>query len=489
MKMAIIKHIAIHQSPLKLIRYILNGDKTDEMRFATGLQVTPNVAAAYMEMSANFENFSGERFYKKSLNRKNLDDNKTLQKEKIRLHHYIQSFKPNEVTPEEAHRIGVEWAKKVFGENHQVLVTTHTNCRHIHNHFAVAAYDLDGKAWYDNKETLERCRDISDKICKAHGLSVIEKPQYRANHKYADWLARQRNVSWKTRLCDDIDKLVLREDVKSVKDLAERLREEGYAVTLKKYLSIKAARNRKAVRSLRLGDGYGIEELQYRIENKDREISLSAVAKYQGIQREYAMCLRELQITFYRKEENSHNVTYGELRRNAELLTYLCNNNIHSNEDFRNTVNAAAEKSDKMKKSRDGLLAEIEQEEKIQKDGARFVELNKIRMPTADQFDELAGLSYLSKYGLRSAEDITAHGKILEKLKSELSDAEKSLEAAEADKRQAAENYKTYLRQMQSDYDYVLEKLKREQEEIRIAEQEQQREQEQAVQTNQKYYR
>ena len=487
--MAVIKHIAIHQSPLKLIRYILNGDKTDEMRFATGLQVTPNVTAANMELSANFENFSGERFYKKSLNRKNLNDNETLKKEKIRLHHYIQSFKPGEVTPEEAHRIGVEWAKKVFGENHQVLVTTHIDKSHIHNHFAVAAYDLDGKAWYDNKETLKRCRDISDKICKAHGLSVIEKPQYRANHKYADWLARQKNVSWKTKLCDDIDKIVLREDVKTVEDLTERLREKGYAVTLKKYLSIKAAKNRKAVRSLRLGDGYGIEELQYRIENKDREISLSAVAKYQGIQREYAMCLRELQITVYRKNENSHNVTYGQLRRNAELLTYLCDNNIHSEADFQNIVNTAAEKSDKIKKSREKLLQEISEKEKILKDGARFVELNKIRLPTADQLEELAELSFLSKYKLRSAEDIAAHGQELEKLRSELSDTEKNLEVAESEKRQAAENYKTYLRQMQSDYDRILEKLKREQEEIRIAEQEQQREQERPAKTGQEHYR
>lgn len=485
--MAVMKHIAIHGSPLKLIRYILNGNKTDEMRFATGLQVTPNVAAAYMEMSANFENFSGERFYKKTLNRKNLDEDKTLQKEKIRLHHYIQSFKPGEVTPEEAHRIGVEWAKKVFGENHQVLVTTHIDRSHIHNHFAVAAYDLDGKAWYDNKETLKRCRDISDKICRAHGLSVIEKPKYHANQKYADWLARQRNVSWKTRLCDDIDKLVLREDVKTVEDLAERLREKGYTVTLKKYLSIKAAKNRKAVRSLRLGDGYGIEELQYRIENKDREISLSAVARYQGIQREYAMCLRELQITVYRKNENFHNVTYGQLRRNAELLTYLCNNNIHSEADFQNIVNAAAERSDKIKKSREKLLQEISEKEKILKDGARFVELNKIRLPTADQLDELAELSFLAKFKLRSAEDIAAHGQELEKLRSELSDTEKNLEAAESEKRQAAENYKTYLRQMQSDYDRILEKLKREQEEIKIAEQEQSREQE--TRTNQNYYR
>lgn len=73
---------------------------------------------------------------------------------KKRLHHYIQSFKPSEVTLEEAHKIGVEWAKKVFGENHQVLITTHIDKSHIHNHFAVTAFDLNGKQWYGNKETL-----------------------------------------------------------------------------------------------------------------------------------------------------------------------------------------------------------------------------------------------------------------------------------------------------------------------------------------------
>lgn len=487
--MAVIKYIAVHQSPLKFIRYILNGNKTDEMRFATGLQVTPNFKASYMGFSANFENYTNERFYKKSLDRKNGNDENSLKKEKIRLHHYIQSFKPNEVTPDEAHKIGVEWARKVFGENHQVLVTTHIDCSHIHNHFAVAVYDLDGKAWYGNKDTLKRCRDISDKICKAHGLSVIEKPTYHANKKYSDWLARQQGVSWKTRLCDDIDKLVLREDVRSVQDLSELLRQKGYVVNLGKYLSVKAVKNRKAIRTYRLGDGYAIDELQYRIANKNREMTLADVAKYKGVQREYALCLRELQIMVYRKNENPHNVTYGELRRNAELLTYLCDNKIRSEEDFRNVVNTADEKSDKIKKSRDKLLREISEKENILKDGARYIELNKIKMPTAAQLEELAKLNYLSKHHLNSEADIEIHRQELEKLKSELSETEKSLEAAEKEKSEAAANYKTYLRQMQSDYDFILDKLKREQEEIKLAEQDLQREQEQEVQTNQKYYR
>lgn len=269
--------------------------------------------------------------------------------------------------------------------------------------------------------------------------------------------------------------MVLREDVRSVEDLAERLREKYYAVTLKKYLSIKVSENRKAIRSYRLGDGYAIEELQYRIENKNREMSLAAVAKYEGVQREYAMCLRELQIMVYRNPDNSHNVTFSELRKNAELLTYLCDNNIHSEEDFQNIVNAAAEKSNELKKSRDKLLRENEERENILKDGARYIELNKIKMPTADQLEELMKLKYLAKYNLRSEADIQRHGQELERLKSELSETEKRLEAAEKEKSAAASNYKTYLQQMLSDYDFVREKLKREQEEIEQAERDLQR--------------
>ena len=439
----------------------MNRVKTNGMELVTGLNVTADLDFAYNEFSRVFEKYARKRFCKKSI---------TGGKEKVRLHHYIQSFKPDEISPEEAHKIGVEWAEKVFGTNHQVLVTTHVNCQHIHNHFAVAAFDLEGKKWYGNKTSLKRCRDVSDKICKSYGLSIIENPTYKSNQKYADWLARQKNISWKAKLCDDIDKIILREDVKSVEDLAECLREKYYAVTLKKYLSIKVSENRKAIRSYRLGDGYAIEELQYRIENKNREISLSVVASYQGVQREYAMCLRKLQIMVYRKPDNSHNVTFSELRKNAELLTYLCDNNIHSEEDFQNMVNAAAEKSDKSKKIRDSLLAEIELEEKILKDGARFVELNRIKMPTANQLDELAELSFLTKFNLRSEADIAEHGQVLVKLKSELSETEKSLEIAEKEKSTAANNYKTYLQQMQSDYDYILEKLRREREEIEQAE-------------------
>ncbi|MDE5992315.1 MAG: hypothetical protein K2G87_04620, partial [Oscillospiraceae bacterium] len=120
---------------------------------------------------------------------------------------------------------------------------------------------------------------------------------------------------------------------------------------------------------------------------------------------------------------------------------------------------------------------------------ARFVELNKIKMPTAVQLEELVKLNYLAKYKLHSEEDIESHRQELEKLKSKLSETEKSLKTAEKEKSTAASNYKTYLRQMQSDYDFVLDRLKREHEEIKLAEQDIQREQERTVQASQEYYR
>lgn len=128
--MAIVKHIAVHISPLRLIRYVMNEGKTAEGKLVTGLSVTADPAMAYREMQEVFEKYSRERFYKRSPVSKTDDERR---KEKVRLHHYIQSFAKGEITPEQAHGIGVEWARKIFGDNHQVIVSTHVDKSHVHN--------------------------------------------------------------------------------------------------------------------------------------------------------------------------------------------------------------------------------------------------------------------------------------------------------------------------------------------------------------------
>lgn len=296
--MPIVKYVAVHTTPLSNIEYILNGDKNDEMKFATGINCTANPQEAYDEFRRTFEICAKERFFKSEIVADKDKSEKPKQKEKVRIHHYIQSFSPDEnVTPEEAHQIGNEWAKKVFGNDHQVIVSTHVDKDHIHNHFAVCPYNLDGKQWYANYRSLMKVRKISDAIALEHGLHIIESPKHKNTMKYNEWLTRKNGTSWKQKLCNDIDKIILDKNVKNLQDIEMKLSEKGYVVHQGKYLSIKAPKQKYAIRSFRLGDGYSIPDLEYRILHKDKEISPAAIERLSGIQREYAICMRQMQIS------------------------------------------------------------------------------------------------------------------------------------------------------------------------------------------------
>ena len=220
--MAIIKHISIKVSPLALLKYITGETKDEEVKFITGLNCSEEAESAYMEMGICYQSFANEKFFA----RRNDSG-----KQKVKMHHYIQSFSKGEISPEEAHRIAIKWVESVFGTEHQIVVATHTDKDHIHTHFAVNAYSLTGKHWIDNKKTLKQCRDISDKIVREHNLSVIKNPSRNKNTSYGEWLARQNGTSWKAKHCDDIDRLILQDNVKDISDLIKELQNCGYEVT------------------------------------------------------------------------------------------------------------------------------------------------------------------------------------------------------------------------------------------------------------------
>ncbi len=237
--MPIIKHIPIYAAPKRMLAYVTNEEKTEDT-LVTGLNCSTKYNDAYEDMKFNFEMYSGERFFKRSIK----SDTAKRERQKIRLHHYIQSFKPGEVTPEEAHQIGVEWAEKVFGKKHMVLCATHTDRGHIHNHFAVCPYDMYGKHWYANKKSMRMCRAISDEIALAHGLEIIEHPKKSYCHKYGEYKARKEGRSWKQKLCDDIDNAIMKDNVRSIDDLLKELMKQGYGIKRGKYISIKVKQNR-----------------------------------------------------------------------------------------------------------------------------------------------------------------------------------------------------------------------------------------------------
>ena len=467
--MPIIKHIPIYAAPKRLLSYVTNEKKT-EKTLVTWLNCSADASEAYEDMKLGFEMFSGERFFKRSIK----SETAKSEKQKIRLHHYIQSFKPGEVTPEEAHQIGVEWAERAFGKKAVVLCATHTDRGHIHNHFAVCPYDMDGKHWHANKESLRRCKAISDEIALAHGLEIIEHPKKSYNHKYGEYKMRKERKSWKQKLCDDIDDAIMKENVGSIDDLLKELQKQGYGIRRGKYISIKVRQNRKPIRSYRLGDGYALEHLQFRIEHKNMEMPMSEVLKYSGIQREYALCIRQIQIQLYRRPEAErlHFATYREVESLSRLLFYLRDNKIHSADDFRKAVSDAEAKLKNLKAEKDSLTKKIADEEKLIGDIPKYLEILGRRPLLPKDISELAKYNYLKDAGITSLEDADKHRLKLADMKNRLGEVDGKIREAVSEKKTVSDFYALYENQMKSDYQVLLEQARAEMKKRQKAEKE-----------------
>ena len=442
--MAVIKHISsIKASPLALLKYVVGETKEKKAELVKGLNCSEDPYSAYLEMALCYDSYSGQKFSQRAAG---------SGKQKIKMHHYVMSFRKGEVTPEKALYVGEEWARSVFGYSMQILMGTHTDTDHIHVHFAVNAYDMRGRHWIDNQKTLKECRDISDKLMRKYGLHVIKEPKRSGSITYTEWLARKNNTSWKQKLCDDIDRIVLMENVKNIADLAGQLISCGYEVRSGKYLSVKPAKlkNRKAVRTLRLGDGYGLEELQYRIENKNRERPLDKILTYSGVQREYALCLRQIQIMLYRKPEEDHQVTYREVLKTCELLNYIHDHNIHSKQDFETHVNKIAEHTDKVVERYKDIQKRIAESEYILESGDRFLKLYSSDPSAA--FNQASLYKPFFERNIKSKDDLDKVSQKLEVLKKELSGMQGEYDKAVAAKKAVTAHYSTFLRQIDNDY-------------------------------------
>ena len=107
--------------------------------------------------------------------------------------HAVQSFKPGEVTPEECHALGVQLAKQMWGNRFEVVVSTHLDKEHLHNHFVINSVSwADGMKYDNRKSDIEHFRELNDAICKEHGLSIIENPSSNAMN-YGEWNAEKKD--------------------------------------------------------------------------------------------------------------------------------------------------------------------------------------------------------------------------------------------------------------------------------------------------------
>lgn len=335
--MAYIKHTAIHTTPRAHLRYILNPGKNKDMKYSTAICCTNDYAAVCEDFKEIYEAFAKDKF----------DNRIKGKKESVRIHSYIQSFDES-VSPELAHQIGVEWAKAMFGENRPVIVSTHTNTGHCHNHIAVCAYDVKGNRWFGDRITYNLAREVSDRVCLEHGLSIIKNPKKHSSVKYNEWDSRKKGCSWKVKMADVIDRLIISPKVTDINSLIEKMREYGYVFTNEKRMIAKPANVKYGCSVAKLGYGYSLEMLQTRIANKQNEFAGIKISAFFGVQVDYAVTVREKQIELYRSRSVSSNISYAEVKRTMELLNYVHDNHIHSVDDMKAIVSDAEMKVEKL---------------------------------------------------------------------------------------------------------------------------------------------
>ena len=258
--MPYLKSIPIRTTVNRSLAYILNPDKTEDLLYTNAVNCLPNTKDAYLTMKTVYEQFSGEKY------------NAPLPKQgkgSVKAIHYIQSFDPKDnISPELAHKIARTFARKAFGDNCQVVIATHIDKKHVHNHIIINAYGVDGRKFNDNQTTLKQLREHSDRICLAFGIKPIQPQKgVSQNAAYNEWEHKQRGTSWKQKIRLEIDGQILK--VKNVDELLAELEMLGYAIRHGKYISVKAPDQQRAVRLKTLGEDYTVESLASRILWKD----------------------------------------------------------------------------------------------------------------------------------------------------------------------------------------------------------------------------
>ena len=236
---------------------------TEEKKFVTGINCTPENANEVMLTLLEGTSLS-----------------------EIQCYHGYQSFKPGEVDADTAHAIGVQLANELWGEDFPIIVATHIDRGHVHNHFCLSATGFSGKRYHDCNATYKLMRDTSDRLCREYGLSVIENPKQQGSKHIAEVHAEKKGIpTMRDQIRADIDAVAKQEFI--IKNFYNRMRSLGYTFERRgKYLRIKPYGYNKFFRLDKLGAGYTEEDIEARIRNNARARQWTPIPFYQPTLRE-----------------------------------------------------------------------------------------------------------------------------------------------------------------------------------------------------------
>lgn len=243
--MAVTKIKAIRGTLSKAIAYILNPKKTDEKLLVSSYGCASETAAREFEWT------------------RKIAEQKGMNPVRIIARHVIQSFEIGEVTPELAHEIGKQFADEILGGKYEYVLTTHIDKDHVHNHLIFNAVDfVDYHAYKSYKRIYYDMREVSDRLCKENGLSVIP-PSQNKGMGYKEYTEAKRGTSWKQKLKQTIDRLVI--TAKDYDDFLRLMQEAGYEIKTGKYISFRAEGQERFTRSKTIGENYTEERIKERI--------------------------------------------------------------------------------------------------------------------------------------------------------------------------------------------------------------------------------
>ena len=316
--MAVTKIKPVKSTLSKALDYIENPDKTD------GKMLISSFGCSYETADIEFSYTLSQA----------LDKGNNL------AFHLIQSFAPGEVDYEKAHEIGKQLADAVTKGQHEYVVTTHIDKGHIHNHIIFCAVNfVDHHKYNSNKRSYYGIRNMSDKLCRENGLSVVVPGKGSKGKSYAEYQAEKTGTSWKGKLKIAVDALI--PQVSSFEELLQRLQAAGYEIKPGKYVSCRAPGQERFTRLKTLGADYTEEAIRERIAGRRAK-----AAKAPGEQRGVSLLIdiensiKAAQSKGYEQWAKIHN-----LKQAAKTMNFLTEHKIEQYADLVSRIEEMAAES------------------------------------------------------------------------------------------------------------------------------------------------
>ena len=318
--MAVTKIKPIKSTLKKALDYIQNPDKTDGKMLVSSFGCSPETADIEFAFTIA-----------QALNRGN-----------NLAHHLIQSFEPGEVDYQKAHEIGKQLADAVTKGKYEYVLTTHIDKGHVHNHIIFCSVNfVDYHKYNSNERSYYGIRNMSDRLCRENGLSVVTPQKGGKGKSYAEYIAEKTGTSWKGKLKTAVDALI--PQVSSFEELLSRLQAAGYEIKPGKYVSCRAPGQERFTRLKTLGADYAEEAIKERIEGR-RTRAAKAPKAERGVSLliDIENSIKAAQSRGYEQWAKIHN-----LKQAAKTLNFLTEHQISRYEDLTAKITEIQTESDK----------------------------------------------------------------------------------------------------------------------------------------------